>query len=144
MTYKAEYWSEYFRRKAMTEQLKFCPFCKSKQLEVVKIDMKDPSRDLIKCRHCRGQVMRYNWDTRHITKADAEAYCRDNGLIIVPVEPTEAMISKGHNEIDWCRNYQNTEEVDHESQTLGGSTSCKTDITDAYKAMIAAFQEQAL
>lgn len=68
----------------MSEELKFCPFCKSKQLEVVKIDMKDPGRDLIKCRHCRGQVMRYHWDTRHITKADVEAYCRENSLVMVP------------------------------------------------------------
>lgn len=34
---------------------------------------------------------------RPITKADAEAYCRDNGMIMVPEEPTKEMVMAGDN-----------------------------------------------
>jgi hypothetical protein len=62
-------------------ELEACPFCKTNQLEVVKIDMKDPDRDLIKCRRCRGQVMRYHWNTRHITLDQAKQVLAEAGMV---------------------------------------------------------------
>lgn len=62
-------------------------------------------------------------------------------VVLVPREPTEAMIVAGHREIDWCRNDQNTHRPGHPSQTEGGGSSCGDDVRDAYRAMIAAAQE---
>ena len=57
---------------------------------------------------------------------------------LVPVEPTEEMLFKGHMEIDFDRNAQNTLELEHPSQTDDGGTSIRTDMTDAWVAMLAA------
>lgn len=59
------------------------------------------------------------------------------GWKLVPVEPTEEMLFKGHMEIDFDRNAQNTLELEHPSQTDDGGTSIRTDMTDAWGAMLA-------
>jgi hypothetical protein len=64
------------------------------------------------------------------------------GYALVPIEPAEILIKAMHREIDWCRDDQNTYHLEHESQIEGSGTSCKEDLIDAYKAMIAAAQEQ--
>jgi hypothetical protein len=64
------------------------------------------------------------------------------GYAMVPIEPAEILIKAMHREIDWCRDDQNTYHLEHESQIEGSGTSCKEDLIDAYKAMIAAAQEQ--
>lgn len=61
-----------------------------------------------------------------------------SGFALVPVEPTDAMLAAGHRNIDWCRDDQNTNTNDHPSQTDLGGTSCKTDLRDAYTAMLTA------
>lgn len=59
--------------------------------------------------------------------------------VVVPREPTEAMIFAMHHQIDWCRDDQNTYALEHTSQTDNGiGTTCKQDILDAYRAMISA------
>jgi hypothetical protein len=66
--------------------------------------------------------------------------------VIAPVEPTEEMILKGHHQIDWCRDKQDTSVPEHETQrwTVGketGGTTCGDDIRDAYRAMLSANQK---
>lgn len=66
----------------------------------------------------------------------------------VPVEPTEAMLTAGHHQIDWCRNGQSTNVNEHPSQTevIGGvtcGTTCKKDLQDAWAAMLAAAEREA-
>lgn len=61
--------------------------------------------------------------------------------VVVPREPTEAMISEMHDQIDWCRNDQDTSQPRHDSQKVCMSgtwvgTFCEDDIRDAYAAMI--------
>ena len=59
--------------------------------------------------------------------------------VMVPREPTEAMLAAGHQQIDWCRNGQRTLTTDDPSQTPGGvGTNCKQDLQDAWKAMLEA------
>lgn len=65
---------------------------------------------------------------------------RAEDWVLVPREPTEAMLSKGHREIDWHRDGQSTFPNEHPSQTDAGGTSCKQDLIDAWKAMLAALQ----
>lgn len=74
-------------------ELKVYPFCMSKKLEVVKIDMKDPERDLIKCRYCKGQVTRYQWNTRPITGEELSHALRDKGMAGIPVALLEKLLS---------------------------------------------------
>lgn len=64
------------------------------------------------------------------------------GWVLVPLEPTEAMIYQGHHEIDWNRNGQNTSVPRHGSQKepIDGElvgTFCEDDIRDSYRAMLA-------
>ena len=61
-----------------------------------------------------------------------------DGWVLVPMEPTEAMLAEGHRNIDWGRDRQNTSVNEHPSQTDFGGTSCKTDLSDAYTAMLSA------
>lgn len=62
-----------------------------------------------------------------------------DGWVMVPKEPTPEMIFNGHHQIDWCRNDQNTHEVEHPSQTADGiGTTCGQDILDAWRAMLSA------
>jgi hypothetical protein len=63
--------------------------------------------------------------------------------VIAPVEPSEEMILKGHHQIDWCRDKQDTSVPEHETQrwkfgNKTGGTTCGDDIRDAYRAMLAA------
>lgn len=59
--------------------------------------------------------------------------------VMVPREPTEAMLAAGHQQIDWWRDGQETLTNDHQSQTPGGvGTNCKQDLQDAWKAMLEA------
>lgn len=63
-------------------------------------------------------------------------------LVVMPRELTKEMIWAAHQEIDWCRNTQNTAYPRHETQkeNIGGEpigTFCEDDIRDAYRAMIA-------
>ena len=44
-----------------------------------------------------------------------------DGWVMVPREPTEAMLAAGHQQIDWCRNGQRTLTNDDPSQTPGGT-----------------------
>jgi len=46
-----------------------CKFCgEDGQFQVIKVDMKNINRDIIKCRKCKGQAPREYWDNRQ--KAD--------------------------------------------------------------------------
>lgn len=66
------------------------------------------------------------------------------GYVLVPVEPTPEIIRAMHHKIDWCRDDQNTYEVEHPSQNPNGvGTTCKQDICDAYRAMIEALRREA-
>lgn len=57
--------------------------------------------------------------------------------VMVPVEPTEAMLAKGHHMIDWSRTDQPTNTNDNPLQKPGGvGTNCKEDLRDAWRAMI--------
>jgi len=57
--------------------------------------------------------------------------------VVVPREPTEAMILAGHHQIDWCRDDQQTHIPEHPSQQHEGlGTTCKQDICDAWTAML--------
>lgn len=60
------------------------------------------------------------------------------GYSVVPNEPTEEMLTKAHQEIDWVRTDQNTYLNNHPSQIDDGSTSCKEDMQDAYRALLSA------
>lgn len=41
-----------------------CPFCKEDfQLQVITVDLKNPERDIIKCRKCKGQAPRKFWNS---------------------------------------------------------------------------------
>lgn len=47
----------------MNDKLNPCVFCgEDKQLQVIKVDAKNPGRDLVKCRHCRGEAPRKYWN----------------------------------------------------------------------------------
>lgn len=49
------------------EQLKPCPHCEEAvQLQVQRIDLKNPWRDSIKCRACKSQASRMYWNHRPI------------------------------------------------------------------------------
>ena len=68
------------------------------------------------------------------------------GMVVVPKEPTEAMIAAGHQQIDWCRTDEKTNTPYDPSQVFmtGGvraGTYCGEDIADAYRAMLAAKEE---
>lgn len=68
-------------------------------------------------------------------------------LVVMPRELTKEMIWAAHQEIDWCRNTQNTAYPRHETQkeNIGGEpigTFCEDDIRDAYRAMIAEGEKQ--
>lgn len=70
------------------------------------------------------------------------------GMQLVPKDPTPEMILAGHQQIDWCRDGQNTQWPVHSSQVavldkqgndtgLNAGTTCEQDLTDAYRAMLA-------
>jgi len=47
----------------LNNDLKSCRFCgEDFQLQVIRVDMKNPERDLIKCRKCRGEAPRKFWN----------------------------------------------------------------------------------
>ena len=83
----------------------------------------------------------FEFDAQAALTAHTE-WLRGNGYAVVPVEPTEAMLKAGHQQIDWCRDSQDTATYDHPSQNKQGGTNCKTDVSDAYRAMINAAQEK--
>jgi hypothetical protein len=102
-----------------------CPHCGSDSLETVKIDFKDPDRDLIKCRHCRGQVSRFYWSERVISDDELNAALKERGLVAVPVDPTEAQLSAGGLALAYA-----------------GSPCDDQGIVSSYQQMIKAAQEQ--
>lgn len=65
------------------------------------------------------------------------------GYVLMPVEPTEAMVSAGMSEIDWCRDEQVQDKfrpflkLNQDGSSYSG-TSPGEDVRDAYRAMIAA------
>ena len=70
----------------------------------------------------------------------------DGSKVMVPREPTEAMIRAMHHQIDWCRNDQDTSDPVKPDQKLviGGEsfgTYCRDDLVDAYRAMLSAREE---
>lgn len=68
---------------------------------------------------------------------EAAAPAIPEGWVMVPVEPTEAMLAKGHHMIDWWRTDQPTNTNDNPLQKPGGvGTNCKEDLQDAWRAMI--------
>lgn len=51
----------------MNNELKPCMFCgENKQLQIIIVDTKNPGRDLVKCRHCRGEAPRKYWNNPFI------------------------------------------------------------------------------
>lgn len=76
-----------------------------------------------------------------LTAQAAALVAAETGLewVMVPREPTEAMIVAGHKQIDWCRNDQNTHRPGHPSQKPDGvGSDCGEDVADAWRAMLAA------
>lgn len=81
----------------------------------------------------------------YILAADAilALAARAEGYVLVPVEPTEAMVSAGMSEIDWCRDEQVQDKfrpflkLNQDGSSYSG-TSPGEDVRDAYRAMIAA------
>ena len=62
-----------------------------------------------------------------------------DGWVMVPREPTDEMLLKGHHQIDWGRDDQPTNTNDDPLQKPGGvGTTCKEDLRDAYRAMLSA------
>ena len=62
-----------------------------------------------------------------------------DGWVMVPREPTDEMLLKGHHQIDWWRDDQPTNTNDDPLQKPGGvGTTCKEDLLDAYRAMLSA------
>lgn len=63
-----------------------------------------------------------------------------DGYALVPIEPTMEMLNRGHHQIDFDRGDQNTEQLNHPSQTEpdGAGTSVEQDMRDAWAAMLAA------
>ena len=59
-------------------------------------------------------------------------------MVLVPREPTDDMLNAMRNMIDFDRTDQRTDVLEHESQTAHAVTSIKTDMQDAYRAMLAA------
>lgn len=63
--------------------------------------------------------------------------------VMVPREPTEAMVCAGMSEIDWCRDdqvqdkFRPFEKLNQDGSTYAG-TSPGEDVQDAYRAMLAA------
>ena len=54
----------------MSEKLKPCSHCRELvQLQVQRIDFKNPWRDIIKCRGCKSQATRMYWNHRPIENA---------------------------------------------------------------------------
>lgn len=86
--------------------------------------------------------------SRFRTLSDAlRAIAPGGPLVVMPRELTKEMIWAAHQEIDWCRNTQNTAYPRHETQkeNIGGEpigTFCEDDIRDAYRAMIAEGEKQ--
>jgi hypothetical protein len=62
------------------------------------------------------------------------------GWRLVPIEPTERMISRGHHRIDFDRSQQSTFDPHDKSQrgALQAGTTCAEDVREAYQAMLAA------
>ncbi len=82
-----------------------------------------------------GVIDAMGWAAQEVRQLDLSPASGD--YVVVPREPTEAMIWAGHHEIDWCRNGQATHIPDHPSQIDDGvGTTCKQDICDAWIAML--------
>ncbi len=62
------------------------------------------------------------------------------GWRLVPIEPTEKMIYRGHHRIDFDRSVQNTFDPHDENQrgSLRTGTTCAEDVREAYQAMLGA------
>jgi len=102
----------------------------------------NPAARLPTMRHCdkKSAVAESERLARALTAALSAL--ESEGWVLVPLEPTEAMIYQGHHEIDWNRNGQNTSVPRHGSQKepIDGElvgTFCEDDIRDSYRAMLA-------
>ena len=70
-------------------------------------------------------------------RAEAAPSSPGDGWVMVPREPTDEMLLKGHHQIDWGRDDQPTNTNDDPLQKPGGvGTTCKEDLRDAYRAML--------
>lgn len=71
---------------------------------------------------------------------NAVGYRVPRGWRLVPVEPTDKMIYRGHHRIDFDRSAQNTFDPHDENQrgALRTGTTCAEDMREAYQAMLAA------
>lgn len=78
------------------------------------------------------------WLKLHGAQHGMKLYAIPPGYTVVPVEPTEEMLRVMHDQIDWCREDQNTNIYDHPSQSEDGGTNCRQDLIDAYRAMLTA------
>lgn len=104
---------------------------------------------------CVARILNDHWDAPEEASASSAGgdVVERAGWKLVPVEPTEAMLRAGCNNIDWCRDVP----VDggHMPMSTGGAagikldakalvngqpvgTSLGEDMTDAYRAMLAA------
>ena len=122
------------------ETLKPCPWCNSKAV-LWKAD--NHEEWFIGCGgECSVNPGRH-FDTREDAiaawNARATPSSLGDGWVMVPREPTDEMLLKGHHQIDWGRDDQPTNTNDDPLQKLGGvGTTCKEDLRDAYRAMLAA------
>jgi|GEM_PF-5308025 hypothetical protein len=66
-----------------------------------------------------------------------QAACPE-GWQAVPEEPSEEMLARAHQEIDWVRPNQGTHKNDDPSQTITGGSSCKEDMQRAYRKLLSA------
>lgn len=60
------------------------------------------------------------------------------GWQAMPKEPSEEMLARAHQEIDWVRPNQGTHKNNDPSQTVDGGSSCKEDMQRAYRKLLSA------
>lgn len=97
------------------------------------------------CHRCQGPDDYYLLHPDYRNGKGTE-YLRADLAIPTPAQAAKVLLAAGplptmaveaaHNEIDWCRDNQNTRVSDHPSQRPG--TSCAEDIQDAWRAALRA------